>query len=185
MGVNHRSVLLDLQYFDMCSGALLPDVMHDVLEGALQYEVKLLLQYCIREKHYFSVSDLNEAIEGMELGYMECDQPAPITSQTIFATCSNSLKQKGMSMFFHQIVLSLLPDRCFSHVFRVHFAFMLLATQMWTLARLLPLMVGDHVPIEDDHWENFLLMLTVSMKIAHSIYSCESMSSNCLTSCTV
>lgn len=32
-GVNHRSVLLDLQYFDLCSGALLPDVMHDVLEG--------------------------------------------------------------------------------------------------------------------------------------------------------
>ena len=39
VGVNHRSILLDLQYFDMCSGALLPDVMHDVLEGALQYEV--------------------------------------------------------------------------------------------------------------------------------------------------
>ena len=88
----------------MCSGALLPDVMHDILEGALQYETKLLLQYCIREKHYFSVSDLNEVIEGMELGYMESDQPAPITSQTIFAPCSNSLKQKGMSPHY-------LPDR--------------------------------------------------------------------------
>ena len=97
--MNHRSILLDLLH--MCSGALLPDVMHDILEGALQYETKLLLQYCIREKHYFSVSDLNEAIEGMELGYMESDQPAPITSQTIFAPCS---KQKGMSPHY-------LPDR--------------------------------------------------------------------------
>ena len=96
VGVNHRSILLDFQYFDMCSGALLPDVMHDVLEGALQYEVKLLLQYCIREKRYFSASDLNEAIEGMELGYMETDRPAPITSKTIYARYSNSLKQKGM-----------------------------------------------------------------------------------------
>jgi len=32
-GVNYRSVLLDLHYFDLCSGALLPDVMHDVLKG--------------------------------------------------------------------------------------------------------------------------------------------------------
>ena len=39
---------------------------------------------------------------------------------------------------------------------------MFLATQMWTLAQLLPLMVGDHVPIGDDHWENFLLMLKVN-----------------------
>lgn len=96
VGVNHRSALLNLLYFDLCSGALLPDVMHDVLEGALQYEVKLLLQYCIREKRYFSTSDLNEGIEGMELGYMETDRPAPITSKTIYARDSNSLKQKGM-----------------------------------------------------------------------------------------
>ena len=82
----------------MCSGALLPDVMHDILEGALQYEVKLLLQYCIREMQYFKVSDLNEAIEGLELGYMETDRPTPITSKTIYAQDSNSLKQKGMCL---------------------------------------------------------------------------------------
>lgn len=32
-GINHRSVLDELQYFKVCSGALVPDVMHDVLEG--------------------------------------------------------------------------------------------------------------------------------------------------------
>lgn len=32
-GINHRSILNELQYFDVCSGALVPDVMHDVLEG--------------------------------------------------------------------------------------------------------------------------------------------------------
>ena len=54
-GINMRSCLLDLQYFNLCSGAILPDVMHDVLEGALQYELKLLLQYCVRESQYFQV----------------------------------------------------------------------------------------------------------------------------------
>ena len=43
------SALLDLQYFDLCSGTLLPDIMHDILAGALQYEMKLLLKYCILE----------------------------------------------------------------------------------------------------------------------------------------
>lgn len=38
-GVNRRSVLLELRYFDMCSGALVPDVMHDVLEGKYLIEI--------------------------------------------------------------------------------------------------------------------------------------------------
>ena len=47
-GVNRRSVLMELQYFNVCE-CLLPDVMHDLLEGALQYEAKLLLQRCVGE----------------------------------------------------------------------------------------------------------------------------------------
>ena len=68
-GINSRSALLDLQYFDLCSGTLLPDIMHDVLEGALQYEMKLLLKYCILEQKYFRVRVccliLDVVIEGM------------------------------------------------------------------------------------------------------------------------
>ena len=54
-GINSKSALLDLKFFDFCSGSLLPDVMHDVLEGALQYELKLLLKYCINDKQFFQV----------------------------------------------------------------------------------------------------------------------------------
>ena len=32
-GINHSSILDELQYFDVCSGALIQDAMHDVLEG--------------------------------------------------------------------------------------------------------------------------------------------------------
>ena len=49
-GVNSHSVLLELKHFDMCSGALIPDVMHDLLEGALQHLLKLLLHYLMAEK---------------------------------------------------------------------------------------------------------------------------------------
>ena len=39
-GVNRRALLLS--YFSVASGALIPDIMHDVLEGALPLEVKLM-----------------------------------------------------------------------------------------------------------------------------------------------
>ena len=53
-GVTRRSVLMDLKYFDVCEG-LLPDVMHDILEGCLQYELKLFLPHSVLLKHYFTV----------------------------------------------------------------------------------------------------------------------------------
>ena len=54
-GINRRSGLLQLDHFNLCSGALLPDVMHDILEGVLQYELKLFLKQCIKEKRFFKV----------------------------------------------------------------------------------------------------------------------------------
>lgn len=88
--MKRRSILLDLQHFDMCSGALIPDVMHDLLEGALQHITKLLLHYLIDEKQYFTLSHLNSKIGGIELGYMEDNRPSPI------AHSEKKLQQNGM-----------------------------------------------------------------------------------------
>lgn len=35
------------------------------------------------------------------------------------------------------------------------------ASQMWCLARFLPLMIGDMIPADDDRWENFITMLDI------------------------
>ena len=43
-GVNRRALLNTLEFFSVASGALIPDIMHDVLEGALPLEVKLMLK---------------------------------------------------------------------------------------------------------------------------------------------
>ncbi len=32
---------------------------------------------------------------------------------------------------------------------------------MWCLARLLPLMIGLQVPEDDEHWTNFVLLLSI------------------------
>ena len=79
----------------MCNGGLVPDIMHDVLEGALAYEAKLLLVYLIKEK-FFTLGELNSRLENLELGYMEAkDRPTLIASNTLYSS-SNKLKQEGM-----------------------------------------------------------------------------------------
>lgn len=37
-----------------------------------------------------------------------------------------------------------------------------IATQMWCLARLLPLIIGEAIPEDDTHWDNFLLLLQIA-----------------------
>ena len=43
-GINRRALLDTLQFFDVTSGALIPDIMHDILEGALPLQLKLMLK---------------------------------------------------------------------------------------------------------------------------------------------
>jgi len=43
-GVNRRVALDSLKYFSVASGALVPDIMHDILEGVLPLETKLMLK---------------------------------------------------------------------------------------------------------------------------------------------
>ena len=36
------------------------------------------------------------------------------------------------------------------------------ACEAWTLARMLPLLIGDLVPESDDNWQNYLLLLSIT-----------------------
>ena len=94
-GINRRSILIQLSHFDMCSGALLPDVMHDLLEGILQYEAKLVLQHCILEKKYTKLSSLNDLIENIELGYMGFDDHPTLITRSVLTGSEKNLGQKG------------------------------------------------------------------------------------------
>ena len=52
-GVVHYSILLDVKGYNMLDGGLPHDIMHDLCEGVVQYEIKLLL------KHLFGQSLLS------------------------------------------------------------------------------------------------------------------------------
>ena len=42
------------------------------------------------------------------------------------------------------------------------FCLFLVAAQMWTFSTLLPLMIGDHIPVDNPAWECFLALLRIS-----------------------
>lgn len=58
-GVNHSSVLNDIPDFHVADGQMPQDVMDVLLEGALQFEIKLMLKVFIFDKCYFDLDDLN------------------------------------------------------------------------------------------------------------------------------
>ena len=93
-GINQRSLLMDIQSFDICSGALVCDIMHDLFEGLLPNETKLMLS-CFIEKEYFTLSNLKCQISSLELTYgTESDKPNFIDRKSLYSQGSR-LNQKG------------------------------------------------------------------------------------------
>lgn len=95
-GINRNSILNQLTYFHVCDGSLLPDIMHDLLEGVLQYETKLMLQTFVNSKKYFTLDEFNSRLENLELGYMESKSRPTLVSHKTLNSESNSLKQNGL-----------------------------------------------------------------------------------------
>ena len=58
-GITHRAGLNKIQHFHVNDG-LPPDIMHDLLEGAVPCEIKCLLKKCITEEHYFTLMFFND-----------------------------------------------------------------------------------------------------------------------------
>ena len=60
-GINRRSILEDLPGFSVVTG-MPHDIMHDLFEGILPYEMKLLITYLVQKK-YFTIHTLSQRIE--------------------------------------------------------------------------------------------------------------------------
>lgn len=73
-GLTRDSILNSLQFYHIIDG-LPPDIMHDILEGALQYEVKEMLQVFI-EENYFSLDALHKIFQEFKYGYTDVKNKA-------------------------------------------------------------------------------------------------------------
>ena len=81
-GINQRSVLMDVNFFSMFENGLPHDLMHDLLEGLVPFEIKHLLLYYI-STHAFTLQEYNEKLLNFNFGYSEKDKPLPILSTTL------------------------------------------------------------------------------------------------------
>lgn len=94
-GVSRLPILCKSRYYSVIDG-LPGDVMHDLLEGVLQYECKEMLKIFINEQKYLTLNQLNKRIKRFDFGYYnDKNKPSPISQQTL-NNGNNSLKQKGL-----------------------------------------------------------------------------------------
>lgn len=61
-GLNYESVLNKLVDFNVCDGQLPQDIMHVLLEEAIPYTIKTMLQSFVCEKHFFTIEHLNQKL---------------------------------------------------------------------------------------------------------------------------
>ncbi len=114
-GVDRDSILNTSKYFHVTEG-LAPDIMHDILEGSLQYELKELLKYFILERNSITLSLLNRKITSFRYGPIESrNKPVPISYSSLTSS-DHSLKQSGkclcvfemyMWIKWHEVKISL------------------------------------------------------------------------------
>ena len=67
-GINRKPVLKESRYYHVIGG-LPADIMHDILEGVLQNEVKELLKHYIKAEHHFALEHFNHQVVSYNLGY--------------------------------------------------------------------------------------------------------------------
>lgn len=120
-GIIRQSSLDSLPNFSVVEN-MPHDIMHDLFEGAVPYELKLFLSYCTSQS-FFSLDTLNHRLSAFDFGYSEIgDRPAFIDSE-------GKLRQT--------------------------------ASQMWLLARIFPLLVGDLIPRNNPNWDCLLKLLKI------------------------
>lgn len=116
-GIKFPSPLNKIPGFHVTQG-LPPDLMHDLFEGIVPYEICLILLQLI-EQNFFTLDFLNERIVHFKYNYLDSRNKPEIQKlekQTLIGT----------------------------------------ASQNWTFLRLLPLIIGPWVPINNPVWLFFL-----------------------------
>lgn len=84
-GVTRPSILLDVTAYNMFNGGLPHDIMHDLFEGVVQYELKLLLQHVVLIQAV-NLERLNQLLINFDYGYSEAgNKPTPITHRSLQA----------------------------------------------------------------------------------------------------
>lgn len=81
-GINHASELDRIPYFSVAEN-LPHDIMHDLFEGVIPCEMKLLLTHLVNAK-YFTIATVNDRLRRFDYGYMErSDVPSELNEKNL------------------------------------------------------------------------------------------------------
>ncbi|XP_063918286.1 uncharacterized protein LOC135133729 [Zophobas morio] len=93
-GIKFRSSLNNLTQFKLCNNQSV-DIMHDLLEGVIQLELKLFFKFLISEK-IITLEDINDRIKSFNFGHnYQCTKPSPISLDKL----GNSIGQRAAQTF--------------------------------------------------------------------------------------
>lgn len=115
-------------------------------------EIRLMLKHFIYDEQFFSLDALNTRTENFAYGRTESRSKPPKAFTQAHINGQSKLPLSGTNRTCSCIVY---------HILRTYFILSLIAAQMWMFATLLPLIIGDQVPLEQPNWECFLLLLKI------------------------
>jgi len=82
------------KYFHVTDG-LVMDIMHDILEGAMQFEVKELLKYLI-DSNYCTLSRINSKITSFPYDGLDVTNKPSVISADHLHSPDHRLRQNGL-----------------------------------------------------------------------------------------
>ena len=91
-GISCKSILNESRFFHVVDG-MIPDIMHDILEGSLQLHIKWLLKHCITHMKYFTINILNERIRSFNYGAAEGSNRPTCIAPDVLMSSNISVKQ--------------------------------------------------------------------------------------------
>lgn len=123
-GIKEVCIFHQLQYFH-CTKNVSLDLMHDVLEGILRYDMAHILNYLINIKKYFSLDNVNKRIQLFKFSEVDIGNPIPqikadhIKNKHIVMSASEML---SFFSYFGILVGDLVPenDECWQLYINLH-----------------------------------------------------------------
>lgn len=106
-GINRVPLLESVSNFSVVEG-MPHDIMHDLYEGVVPHEFKMLLQHCLAQS-YFDLDYLNHRLQSFDFGYSENgDKPALLSDATKIRQTASQMKL--FSKIFPFLVGDRIPD---------------------------------------------------------------------------
>ena len=144
-GIKSSCLLNNLEYFHVVDNASV-DIMHDLLEGVVPFELKLILFAFVFCRKYFSLQLLNARLASFDYGFSDRrNKPTAISEAELRDEQKTALNQK--------------------------------AAQVLCLVKILPVLIGDKVPLCDQMWHLYLMLRDIidlvfadSCTVGDSIY---------------